>query len=101
MSELINSRIDRPNHHLKIVPISHEALFLEITGYGSQDNYLAQLKREMEVQEELLAFVEPNSPEYDEIKENFDEVLAKVFIYHNSVSTNENNTKKNNSEVRS
>ncbi len=101
MSESISSWIDRPDSHLNIVPISHEALFLEITGYGSQDNYLAQLKREMEVQEELLAFVEPNSPEYDEIKENFDEVLAKVFIYHNSVSSDSLNSKPNCWEVNS
>ncbi len=97
MSELINSRIDRPHIHLNIVPISHEALLLEICGYGSQNNYLTLLKREMEVQEKLLEFVEPDTAEYHEIKGNFDEVLAKVFIYHNAVSTDPNK----NSEVNS
>ncbi len=97
MSELINSRIDRPHIHLNIVPISHEALLLEISGYTSQNNYLTLLKREMEVQEQLLEFVEPDTPESEEIKANFDEVFEKVFIYHNAVSTDANK----NSEVKS
>ena len=95
MSELINSRIDRPHIHLNIVPISHEALLLDLSGYASQDNYLTLPKREMQLQEQLLAFVEPYSPEYEEIKTNLDEVFEKVFIYHNSVSTNENNSEVN------
>ncbi len=96
MPESISSWIDRPHIHLNIVPISHEALLLYLSGYASQENYLTLLKREMEVQEKLLEFVEPDSHESEEIKANFDEVLAKVFIYHNAVSTNENN-----SEVKS
>ena len=96
MSELINSRIvDRPDSHLNIGPISHEALLLDISGSASQENHLTLLKREMQVQEQLLKFVEPNSPEYQEIKANLDDVLAKVFIYHNAVSTNENNSEVN------
>ena len=101
MSKLINSRIDRPHIHLNIVPISHEALLLDLSGYASQENYLTLLKREMEVQEQLLEFVEPNSPEYQEIKTNFDEVLAKVFIYHNSVSSDSPSSKPNCWEVNS
>ena len=97
MSESISSWIDRPNHHLNIVPISHEALLLEICGYTSQNNYLTLLKREMQIQEKLLEFVEPDSTESEEIKANFDEVFEKVFIYHNAVSTDANK----NSEVKS
>ncbi len=88
---------DLSKKHLNIVPISHEALLLDLSGYGSQDNYLAQLKREMEVQEKLLEFVEPDTSEYEEIKANFDEVLALVFVYDNAVASDGNN----NSEVNS
>ncbi len=45
----------------------------------------------------LARWVRPDSPEYNEIKGNFAEVLAKVFIYDNPVSSNGNN----NSEVAS
>ncbi len=61
MSESISSWIDRPNHHLNIVPISHEALLLDISGYVSQENYLTLLKREMEVQEQPLHLVSVNN----------------------------------------
>ena len=76
---MFDSITDSQAIDLNIVPISFEGSLLGMLGYSSQSSDFTSLKREIEVQQRLLEFVELDSPEYLEIKGHLDEVFTQLW----------------------
>jgi len=72
---------DRPGEKeldLNVVPVSLEGLVLSVLGIEDNSGVF-RLKREIQLQEELLLFERKKSPEYREILANLDELMRQFW----------------------